>query len=157
LRINGLTVNASSLRTSRDELLRLCQEALQSARARGPADPQASTQPTAGTDGLAMAYVMLGSERFATGAEVLAAIRRRIPEFAQGEEAAAGPPSSFLDTSGDHFTTLMFEPGANPLSDGESFIRAAWWWPDVRDDLARRKAFVVVSESLKLNAKAAYT
>ncbi len=58
-----------------------------------------------------------------------------------------------VDVSAGKFSTMMFVGAPNPLSDNESFIKSAWWWPDVKARLAERKAHISLFVSLDGNPK----
>lgn len=108
-----------------------------------PPAPQAGAQTKApAARRLPPTIVMLESANFPSPVDLEAAIKKRLPEF---RLAASPRPGAMLGTLGNRLCILMFVGAPNPLDPDESFIKAAWWWPNVQQDVAKRKAHVIVS------------
>jgi uncharacterized protein DUF4261 len=104
--------------------------------------------------GQKLAIVMLADQNWPDRAKLTAAINRRLPGGFKAESGNNAHPSTYVGFVDGRFVTLMFIDALNPLAPNESFIRAAWWWPDVRADLAKRKAHVIVSVRQKGDERA---
>ncbi|RTL66357.1 MAG: DUF4261 domain-containing protein [Hyphomicrobiales bacterium] len=154
--LDGLGILASNLRVRRAALIELCQSALDAAHAQHGIAPSAAPDTKPAGNQMLLAYVVLGASGFASGAEVLAAIRARVPDYAPDETRGPEPMTTLLDVSGGHFSTLMFVDAPNPLREDDGIVRDAWWWPEAGTALAARKAHVIVSESSEGDVKAAY-
>ena len=102
----------------------------------------------------AISIVMLAQPRFPDGPTLLAAIRRRVPDF---PDPVSGDPGSALVTFyRRQMCTMMFMGVPNPLGPDESCIRSAWWWRDAWEQLERRQAHVIVSVGGAINPHECY-
>jgi hypothetical protein len=118
------------------------------------ADPAQKAPGNSKAAGRKLAIVMLADQNWPAKAKLMAAIDRRLPGGFKAEAGEDAHPSTYVGFVDGRFAALMFIDARNPLASDESFIRAAWWWPNVRADLAKRKAHVVVSVGRKGNERA---
>jgi hypothetical protein len=86
---------------------------------------------------------MLDSSTFPKAGDLIAAIKKRLPGFESNP--AFAKPDSIVGTMGRRLLAILLVNAPNPLSPNESFIRAAWWWPDVSTAVAKRKAHIIVN------------
>jgi hypothetical protein len=109
----------------------------------------AGTTSTASQNDMASAFVVLKTRRMPRACDVVAAIKKRVPEFSVPEEASEAPAGSIVafGVRGAGMTPLMFLDAPNPMSQSDSCVSSAWWWPDDWEHLRQRQGHVAVTVS----------
>jgi Domain of unknown function (DUF4261) len=93
--------------------------------------------------------VILKTPRMPRNRDVIAAIKKRVPEFSTPEETSDAPASSIVafGVRGAGMVPLMFLDAPNPMTPSDSCVTSAWWWPDDWEHLRKRQGHVVVTVS----------
>ena len=144
----------------------------------GPAAAQQGSTSGEGSKGKSLtSFVMLADTNWPTPQELQKEIARRIPAYkpvparflrrmsSQFAKIKASMKQR-LNVEGDDFkwnivlgsinkrlVTISFTGAPNPLVEGESFFRAAWWWRSAFRELSTRKAHVYISMPVSKDAR----
>jgi len=105
-------------------------------RSGGSADKEYGARP--------VACVLLGAAEFPRTATLIAAVRRRLPGFANAcaEHEAEGPAVIGRVDGKRCIVAFCDEPGG--LDPEASCIESAWWWRDARESLEQSRAYILV-------------
>ena len=106
-------------------------------------EPDAAAEHQAGP---LISFVMMRNTQFPTKAELVAAIKKRIPAFEYTPpETGNEERLAVMGTVEGKICALMLIDMPNPMSSEESFIESAWWWPNIKPDVEERKSHAVVT------------
>jgi hypothetical protein len=91
-----------------------------------------------------IAYVMMSNSDAPALERLVAAIKRRIPDFelTPGEGKAGEPLVGRVE---DRLCAILYVEVPNPISPTDSFVNSAWWWPEAAKDLEARRAHAIVT------------
>ncbi len=107
--------------------------------------PPAEAQNASKKPGSVLSFVMLADHKWPSAPALEEQIQKRLPNYRRrGTQTQKGMAIGEVD---GRLAITVFIAKPNPLSPNESFIRSAWWWPNVEADVARRKAHVIIQLS----------
>ncbi len=112
----------------------------------GAASPEKTDNPDELNAVPLLSFVMMKNTDFPTTDEMVAAIKKRVPEFETAPpEEAQEKYAPIMGTVDEKLCAIMMIDEPNPMTPEESFLQSAWWWPDIQKDVEARKSHAIVT------------